>query len=148
MTLEELLVDKGLSEDEITLIVTRNQEKQKESHKQLTEHYENKSFQEVLKMLPLEGTILRPMVGDVVKVSQDWKTNDDGEVIEVRMVKTAVDKEGTGWFLTNDRGVTCLIVLHSFENVIVRDKEMYVTALEVVRTSSTGRALVCKALAI
>lgn len=151
MTLEELLKDRGLSEEEMKFIIKRNQEKQAESHKQLIDHYENQSFQEVLKTLPVEGTILRPMVGDVVKVKQDWKTNDsndDDELIEVRMVKAAVDKEGTGWYLNSDRGVTCLIVLHSFDNVIVRENEMYITALEVVRTSATGRSLVCKALAI
>ena len=151
MILEDLIKD--LPEDEQEKILSQTEENKNKSREQLLKYYKNKSFQEILRNLPEDGTILRPMVGEVVKVTQDYKkhaSNDehdtDGMEIEVRMVKAAVDNDGTGWYLTPDKGVTCLISLYSFDNVLEFDGDLYITALEVMRTSKTGRALVCRAI--
>lgn len=152
MELEEILKAQGVTDESIADEIKERQERQKESHKQLQELYKNKGFSEVIKKLPEVGTILRPMKGDVVEVTQDIKKNkdrkseDSPERLEIRFVRAAVDSKGTGWYLTKDVGVTCLITLHSFDNILEYQDKLFVSDLEVIRISATGKALICRAL--
>ena len=146
MTLKEILEANDITEDELQKRLEESQKLQALSRQQLQEHYKNKSFHDVLKNLPEKGTILYPLQGDVVTVKQDYK-QDKGSPMEVRLCKMVVDTEGTGWFLSSEnKGVTCLISMHSFDKVLQLRGQLYVSALEVIRISKTGRSVICKAL--
>ena len=149
MKIDALLNEHNISEEELKSIIARTTQMRQLG---TFRNQESDSFTDLLNNIPDHGDVLKPLVGEVVEVTVNTKENRDSisaddRFIEVRLCKAVVDNDATGWYITSGKqGLTCLISAHTFDNLIKMNGSYFTIGLEVLRRSSTGRALICNAL--
>lgn len=105
-------------------------------------------FQTLLKSKPVVGTVLRSKSGLAVPVKVDRKPDFGKGETRVMLVFAAIDRDCTGWYLSDDaQGLVCLILPISQKELVNRfrgEQDIEVEALRVVGVNDRGTALKCE----